>query len=44
MNTWERFHMYILSKDNLQINDTHTDVRNPTFNLIDSHYNKKNQY
>jgi hypothetical protein len=34
MNTWERCHIYILSRDNLQMNDTYTDIHNLIFNLI----------
>jgi hypothetical protein len=44
MNAWERFHIYKLSKDNLQMNDTYTDTHNPIFKLLNSHYNNKNQY
>jgi hypothetical protein len=32
MNTWERFHIYKLTKDGLQLNDTHTDTHNPILN------------
>jgi hypothetical protein len=37
MNTWERFHIYKLSKDRLQLNDTHTDTHNPIFKLVNNH-------
>jgi hypothetical protein len=29
MNTWKRYHIYTLSKDGLQLNDTYTDTHNP---------------
>jgi hypothetical protein len=41
MNTWELFRINKLSKGNLQMNDTYTDIHNPIFNLINSHYNKE---
>jgi hypothetical protein len=44
MNTWEKFYIHKLSKNNLQMNDTYTDINNPIFDLIDNHHNKKNQY
>jgi hypothetical protein len=44
MNTWERFHIYKLSTDNLQMIDTYTDIHNPILNLIKNQYNGKNQY
>jgi hypothetical protein len=34
MNTWERFHIHRLSRDDLQLNDTYTDTHNPIFTLI----------
>jgi hypothetical protein len=34
VNTWERFHIYKLRRDHLQINDTYTDIHNPIFNSI----------
>jgi hypothetical protein len=43
MNTWERFHIYKLSKDGLQLNDTHTDTHNPISKLVNNHF-EKNQY
>jgi hypothetical protein len=39
MNTWERFHIHRLTKDNMQLNDAYTDTRNPIFDLILTHYN-----
>jgi hypothetical protein len=42
MNTLERFHIYSLSKENLQMHDTYTDMHNPIFNLIKEHYAIKN--
>jgi hypothetical protein len=33
LNTLEHFHMYNLSKQKLQMNETFTDTHNPTFNL-----------
>jgi hypothetical protein len=44
MNTWEKFYIQKLSKNNLQLNDTYTDINNPIFGLIDNHHNKENQY
>jgi hypothetical protein len=38
MNTLEQFHIYKLSKNNLQLNDTYTDMHNPIFKLITTHY------
>jgi hypothetical protein len=38
MNTLECFHIYNLSKDNLQMNDTYADTHNPIFNLIKEYY------
>jgi hypothetical protein len=38
MNALEQFHIYRLSKDNLHVNDTHTDTYNPIFNLTTKHY------
>jgi hypothetical protein len=29
MNTWEKFYIDKLSKNNLQLNDTYTDINNP---------------
>jgi hypothetical protein len=33
-NTLERFYIYYLSKNKLQMNDTYTDTHNPIFDLI----------
>jgi hypothetical protein len=38
MNSLEQFHIYRISKDNLLLNDTHTDTYNPIFNLITKYY------
>jgi hypothetical protein len=37
VKTLERFHIYNLSKENLQIKDMYTDIHNPKFNLIKDH-------
>jgi hypothetical protein len=42
MNTWEKFYIHKLIKNNLQLNDTCTDINNPIFDLIDNHHNKEN--
>jgi hypothetical protein len=34
----ERFHIYKLSQENMQPNDTYTDIHNPIFNLITKYY------
>jgi hypothetical protein len=41
MNTWEQFYIHKLSKNNIQRNNTYTDIYNPVFNLIDNHHNRK---
>jgi hypothetical protein len=33
-NTLKRFHIYDLSRQKLQMNDTFTDIHNPIFDLI----------
>jgi hypothetical protein len=33
MNTLEKFYIHKLSKNNLQLNDTYTDINNPIFDL-----------
>jgi hypothetical protein len=38
MNTLERFHIYNLSKENLQMKDTYADTYNPIFNLITNYH------
>jgi hypothetical protein len=43
-STWEQFYINKLSKNNLQMNDTYTDINNPIFNLIGNHYKQENQY
>jgi hypothetical protein len=43
MNTWERFHIYKLSKGGIQLNDIYADTHNPIFKLVNSH-SSKNQY
>jgi hypothetical protein len=42
MNTWERYHIYNLYKDNLHISDKYTDTHNPIFNVIKDHYENSN--
>jgi hypothetical protein len=37
MNTWERYHIYTLSRDELQLNDTHTDTHNPIFKIVNNY-------
>jgi hypothetical protein len=37
MNTWERYHIYNLCKENL-----HIDTHNPIFNVIRDHYKNSN--
>jgi hypothetical protein len=34
LNTLERYYIYNLSKDKLQLNDTHIDTYNPIFKII----------
>jgi hypothetical protein len=41
MNTLESFHIYGLSKENLQMNDTYADIHNPILNLIKDYYTNK---
>jgi hypothetical protein len=41
MNTWERFHIYKLSSNILELNNTYTDIYNPIFNPIQNHCNWK---
>jgi hypothetical protein len=43
MNILEHFYIYEynLSKDKLQISDTHTGTHSPIFNLITDHYTKR---
>jgi hypothetical protein len=41
MNAWEKFYIHKLSKNNLKLNDTYTDINNPIFDLIDNHHNRK---
>jgi hypothetical protein len=38
MKALEQFHIYRLTKDRLQLNDTYTDTYNPIFDLITTHY------
>jgi hypothetical protein len=42
MNTPECFHIYSLSKGNLQMNDTYADMHNLIFNVIKEHCTIKN--
>jgi hypothetical protein len=41
MNAWEQFHIHKLSKHNLQMNGTYTDINKHIFDLTDSHYKRK---
>jgi hypothetical protein len=34
LNTWEKYYIYEVSKDNLQMNDTNTDANNPVFKTL----------
>jgi hypothetical protein len=34
MKTWERFQIYNLSKEGIQLNDAYADSRNPIFEVI----------
>jgi hypothetical protein len=34
LNTLENYHIYKLSKDNIQMNDTNTDTHNPIFKAL----------
>jgi hypothetical protein len=38
MNTWERFHIYKLSKEGHQLIDTYADSNNPIFKLFSNQY------
>jgi hypothetical protein len=40
MNTWERFHIYKLSKEGIQLNDTYADTHNPIFKIISNQAKK----
>jgi hypothetical protein len=42
MNTWERFHIYKLSKEGIQLNDTYADTHNPIFRLLINQTRKQN--
>jgi predicted GIY-YIG superfamily endonuclease len=37
LNTWERFYIYKLGKDGIQLNDTYADSYNPIFRLVSKH-------
>jgi hypothetical protein len=41
MSTLEPFHIYRLSKENIHMNGTYTDMYSPTFNLITKYYKKQ---
>jgi hypothetical protein len=43
MNTLERFHIYKLTKNKLQLNDTYSDIHNSIFNVINK-YNDNNMH
>jgi hypothetical protein len=38
LDTYERFHIYEISKQNLQLNDNYTEIHNPIYNTIISTY------
>jgi hypothetical protein len=38
LDTYERFHIYKISKENLQLNDNYTEICNPIYNTIISTY------
>jgi hypothetical protein len=38
LDTYERFHIYEISKQNLQLNDNFTEIYNPIYNKIISTY------
>jgi hypothetical protein len=38
MNSLEQFYIYRLSRDNLHLNDTYTDIYNPIFNTVTEYY------
>jgi hypothetical protein len=38
MNSLERFYIYRLRRDNLNLNDTYTDISNPIYNLVTEYY------
>jgi hypothetical protein len=44
MNTWERFHIYKLSKEGIQLNDTYADSYNPIFKLISNQTRKQKKH
>jgi hypothetical protein len=39
MNSLEQYYIYRLTKENLQLNDTHTNKYNPIFQVIADYYN-----
>jgi hypothetical protein len=39
MNSLEQYYIYKLTKENLQLNDTHTNKYNPIFQVITDYYN-----
>jgi hypothetical protein len=43
LNTLERFHIYSVSKQKLQMNDTFSDIHNPIFGLIINTYHQNNE-
>jgi hypothetical protein len=38
LDTYERFHIYEISKQNLQLNDNYAEIYNPIYNTIISTY------
>jgi hypothetical protein len=41
MNTLERFHIYNLTKENINMNDTCTATHNPIFDTVKVYYSQK---
>jgi hypothetical protein len=39
-NTWEKYHIYEVSRDNLHMNDTHIDPHYPIFEALDKIYSR----
>jgi hypothetical protein len=40
LNTLEKYHIYEIGKDNLQMNDTNIDIHNPIFKTLHRIYTK----
>jgi hypothetical protein len=41
LNTLEKYHIYKVSKDNLNMNDTHIDKHNPIFETLHEIYTRQ---